>query len=112
MKKQRMERKGLTTDGTDCTDGDNAECSSHNTWRGLTQMKIFPTGGNGGEKLCSLGVLLFKSAFRICVNLRDLRANGFVAFVCPCGNCFPGAARMEISRSVKSVKSVVKASPI
>ena len=30
----------------------------------------------------------------------------FVAFVCFCGNCFPKAARIENSRSVKPVKSV------
>ena len=31
------------------------------------------------EKLCALCVLLFKPAFHICVNLRDLRANAFLS---------------------------------
>jgi hypothetical protein len=45
-------------------------------------MKILRTGGNGGNPdpvRDSLCFLLFKPAFHICVNLRDLRANAFLS---------------------------------
>jgi hypothetical protein len=45
-------------------------------------MKVLRTGGNGGNPDSvrdSLCVLVFKPAFPICVNLRDLRANAFLS---------------------------------